>query len=105
MAQKVPYLDFIAATTLKIESNTTARTLTGLDSTYTEAVRADIFVDVSPIRYGFNYTPAATTGHALDQQNTLTLYGYGEMKRFQHITGGATDAQLFCTYKYPQGSK
>ena len=101
-----PWLDFDAATTIKVESNTTAQTLASIDTHYAGAVRADIFVDVAPVRYGFNYTPALTTGHRADKYDKVTLYGRGEMEKFRHIRGGSTsDAYLFITYKFPQGSR
>ena len=105
MSQKTPYLDLDAATTLAINSVTTAATLAGLDTTYAKAIRCDLYADISSIRYGFNYTPSASVGHKLAGGSSLTLYGYGEMKKFQHITGGATDAVIYATYKYPQGQR
>ena len=100
-----PWNDFQAATTLKLTAHTTAQTLTNLTTVYKAAVQAYIQVQTAPVRYGMGgYTPAATTGYFVDQNQTVTLQGWDEMRNFLYIRGGATNAVLWCTYKFPKGS-
>lgn len=105
MSKYAPYNYFFAATTAKIESNTTVATLTGIDSTYAGAVQAVIQVETAPVRYAYGgYSPGGATGYRADKWAFITLYGSDEMKNFRHIRDGATDCILWVTYKFPPGT-
>lgn len=101
---KYPWLDLQAATTFQLTASQTVATLTALDTLWSGAVQAFITISAAPVRYAFGgYTPTATSGHWIDQKESIVLQGWDEMKYFRYIRSGGTNAVLWCTYKYPKG--
>ena len=94
-----------AATTQVITSNSTAATLTNIESAaYFKASGAVITVEDANIRIGLGgRIPAATTGHKIDVGDVVNLQGWDELKYFQHMRAGTTNAKLQVTYLFPEG--
>ena len=101
-----PWEEFQAATTIKLEAVQTAATLANLSTRHVAAVQAYITVDTAPVRIGYGgLVPVGdATGHRIDKGETIVLKGWDEMKYFQHIRDGSTDAVMWVTYKYPKHS-
>lgn len=95
------YGNFQTATTFALTANSTVATLHDLSTHYSGIVQAQIQVEDSFIRFGFSQTPAATTGFRVDEDEWLLLEGWDELKTFNYIRGGTTDATLRVAYFYP----
>lgn len=91
---------FKPATTFAVTVATTAVRI--MSTKYKAAVQAFVTCDVAPVRFEFIATPTSIAGHRLDNTESITLKGWGEMSSFKAIKDGATSGKLFVTPKYPQ---